>query len=145
MITNAKGIALIKEHEGWRAKKYTDSAGHPTIGYGHKILPNEALEEITKEQGERILMRDIAIAETGVNNLIRVPLTSHQFSALVSFVFNLGAGALAKSTMRHFLNKRDYIEAANEFPKWVFAGGKRLPGLVKRREAERQLFLTKET
>jgi len=145
LITSAAGIALIKKYEGLRLKRYTDSAGYPTIGYGHKLLAGEHMAEISIEQAERLLARDLIAAEDAVRHLAMVPLSSNQFSALVCFVFNLGRGYLAKSTLLRLLNEGNFDQAAQEFDKWVFAGGKRVNGLVKRREAEKQLFLTKET
>jgi GH24 family phage-related lysozyme (muramidase) len=87
-------------------------------------------------------MRDLAPREVAVSRLITVPLNQNQFDALVSFVFNLGSGALQCSTLRRRLNAGAYLEAADEFPKWVYAGGRKLKGLVRRREAERILFLS---
>jgi lysozyme len=72
---------------------------------------------------------------------IRVPLEDGQFNALCSFVFNLGSGALQSSTLRRKINRGDYIGAANEFPRWVYAGGRKLKGLVRRREHERLMFI----
>jgi GH24 family phage-related lysozyme (muramidase) len=97
---------------------------------------------ITEEEGLELLMLDIAKFERGVNRLIDVPLNQNQFDALTSFAFNLGNGSLQASTLRKKLNREDYEGAADEFPRWVFAGGRKLRGLVKRRYAERELFLT---
>ena len=88
------------------------------------------------------LRQDVAESERAVNQHVHVPLTQHQFDALVSFVFNLGAGNFRTSTLLKKLNARDYDGAAQEFGRWVQAGGKTLPGLVRRREAESALFLT---
>ena len=97
---------------------------------------------ITEEEGLELLMLDIAKFERGVNRLIDVPLNQNQFDALTSFAFNLGNGSLQASTLRKKVNREDYEGAADEFPRWVFAGGRKLNGLVKRRYAERALFLT---
>ena len=80
--------------------------------------------------------------ERAVLRLWPVPLTQGQYDALVSFSFNLGAGALQSSTLRRKIMRGDYEGAADEFPRWVFAGGRRMVGLVRRREAKRALFLS---
>ena len=90
-------------------------------------------------EGEEMLKRDLERFERGVHRLCPVPLTQGQYDALVSFSFN--TGSLSVSTLRKKLLRGDYEGAANEFPRWVFAGGRRRAGLVRRREAERILFL----
>ena len=91
-------------------------------------------------EGEEMLKRDLERFERGVHRLCPVPLTQGQYDALVSFSFN--TGSLSVSTLRKKLLRGDYEGAADEFPRWVFAGGRRLAGLVRRREAERILFLS---
>lgn len=145
---NQTGLNLVKHFEGFRAKAYRDPGnGTWTIGYGHtsmagppKVDPGDV---ITKAQGEAILKRDLGKFESSVRKQVKVPLNSNQFSALVSFTYNMGPGNLAKSTLLKRLNRKDYAGAANELLKWVYAGGKKLPGLVRRRKAERALFLKK--
>jgi lysozyme len=139
---NKAGIELIKVFEGFSTKPYLCAAGYLTIGYGHKVLKTEDFIEITKEQAEEILIKDLRLAESSVARLIIVPITENMFSALVSFVFNLGQGALQGSTLRRMINRRDYIHAAYEFPKWIYAAGVKLPGLLRRRYAEQLLFLS---
>lgn len=139
-----RGIALIKEHEGFRAKPYYCPAGKLTIGYGHVIRDGENFKAITPEEGEALLRNDVAEAESAVSRLVKAPLTQNQFDALVSFVFNIGTNRFAKSTLCSLLNQEMYFAAAQEFQKWAWGGGKKLPGLVKRRAAEKELFLTKE-
>jgi GH24 family phage-related lysozyme (muramidase) len=146
-INNA-GLDLVKEFEGLarrlpdgRIAAYLDVVGVPTIGYGH--TKGVALGQIiTVQQAEDFLREDLIEAESAVSEQVRVTLNDNQFSALVSFVFNLGAGALNQSTLLRELNIGNYTAAANEFPRWVNAGGQRLPGLVRRRAAERELFLS---
>ena len=142
MKMGEKGIDLIKHFEGFRSTVYLCAAGVPTLGYGstHGITMDSP--PITEEEGLELLMLDIAKFERGVNRLIDVPLNQNQFDALTSFAFNLGNGSLQASTLRKKVNREDYEGAADEVPRWVFAGGRKLNGLVKRRYAERALFLT---
>ena len=91
-------------------------------------------------EGKEMLKRDLDRFERGVRRLCPVPLTQGQYDALVSFSFN--TGSLSVSTLRKKVLRRAYEGAADEFPRWVFAGGRRLAGLVRRREAERILFLS---
>lgn len=134
---------LIKEFEGLRLTQYKCSAGMPTIGYGHVIRPNEQIASpITEAQAEALLDQDVKIAQSALHCYCHVPLTPLQEAALISFIFNLGAGAFQASTLRQKLNRGEYIAVSNEFSKWVHAGGVKLRGLVRRRAAERNLFLT---
>jgi GH24 family phage-related lysozyme (muramidase) len=122
---------------------YICPAGYPTIGYGHVVNPDERQQfasGITSEQAEALLRQDVQIAERAVLRLITVPLTDGQFDALVSFTFNLGAGALQRSTLRRKVNRGDHAAVPPEFRKWVWAGGRKLEGLVRRREAEAALY-----
>lgn len=139
-ITQA-GLNLIKEFEGFSPVVYNCPAGHPTIGYGHLIKPYERFECISESKAEDLLREDVQIAEQAVQRLIDVPLIDGQFDALVSFTFNLGAGALAESTLRRKLNNGSYDEVPEQLMRWVYAGGKKLKGLIRRREAEVGLFL----
>jgi lysozyme len=140
-ITQA-GLDLIKSFEGFSPTVYLCSAGVPTIGYGHAIKHGESFTSITEEDAENILAKDVEIAEKGVLRLINVPLSDGQFNALASFSFNLGTGALQRSSLRLKLNRGEYVDASDEFMKWVRAGGKVVKGLVRRREAERRMFLS---
>jgi len=97
-------------------------------------------DTITKERAEELLREDVKRFEGYVDRLVKVPLTQGQYDALVSFVYNLGPGALERSTLLDQLNRGDYDSAAEQFGRWVFAGGKTLAGLVRRRAAERALF-----
>jgi GH24 family phage-related lysozyme (muramidase) len=145
---NAAGLALIKEFEGLRTTAYRDPVGIWTIGYGHTSMagPPEVTSgmRITEADAEEILKRDLRKFEQGIRDRVSVSLNSNQFSALVSFAFNVGLGAFQNSTMRRLLNGGDYSGAANEFPRWVKAGGRTLQGLVRRRNAERALFLSQD-
>ena len=141
--TSKQGLELIKEFEGFSAKRYICAGGKLTIGYGHVILPKEQFPpRISKEQAEELLAKDVVRFEIDVMACVKVPLTQGQFDALVSFAFNLGGAALRGSTLLKRLNEGDYKGAATEFNRWVFAGGKQLAGLARRREAEAELFLS---
>ena len=96
---------------------------------------------ITMEQAETMLRADLIDTGRDVLSAVGVTLNENQFGALVSFTFNLGIGNLRSSTLLTKLNTGDFSGAANEFPRWVKANGQTLPGLVKRRGAERDLFL----
>jgi GH24 family phage-related lysozyme (muramidase) len=147
---NAAGIALIKEFEGYAqliagttdVQTYLDSVGVPTIGYGHTGSDVTPGLRITQAQAEDLLRRDLASAQRSVQSLITAPLTDNQFAALVSFVYNLGGGALQESTLRTMLNQQQYGAAADQFLRWNQAGGQVLAGLTRRRNAERTLFGT---
>lgn len=135
------GIRAIQDFEGFSRDRYADSAGLPTIGYGHLIRPHENIpERITQAYATVLLRQDLNVAEACVNRLVRVELTQQQYDALVSFTFNLGCGALSKSTLLKRLNAGDHHAAAREFLKWVYAGGRKVEGLMNRRVAERAMF-----
>ncbi len=140
------GMALIKRFEGLRLQAYQDSVGVWTIGYGwtqpvagRKVGAGMAIDAAT---AERLLVCGVAQFEQGVERLVAVTITQGQFDALVSFAYNLGLSALEKSTLLRRLNAGDRLGAADQFGRWVNAGGVRLDGLVARRAAERALFLS---
>ncbi|CAI1137336.1 lysozyme [Serratia proteamaculans] len=146
MQISKKGIELIKRFEGLELKAYQDSVGIWTIGYGwtqpvdgKKIGPDMVIDQAT---ANRLLKCGVVQYEQGVNQLVKVKITQGQFDALVSFAYNLGLRSLSTSTLLQKLNAGDKQGATNEFDKWVNAGGKRLEGLVKRRAAEREMFLS---
>jgi len=135
------GLALIKRSEGFRARVYRDMAGIATIGWGHRLLhPDSFPDGVTPDLAEHILACDVDDAEEAVHRLVHVPLTQGQFDALVDFVFNLGAGRLASSTLLHDLNAGHYVHAALELLRWDHAGNKELESLKTRREAEFALW-----
>lgn len=140
MKLSQAGFDLIREFEGYRDTAYQDSVGVWTIGYGHTEGVKRG-DKITQAQGVKYLEEDTQEAQGAVTRLVKVPLTQGQYDALVSFTFNLGTGNLGSSTLLRKLNAGDYEGAASEFPRWVNAGGKKLDGLVRRREAERQMFV----
>lgn len=138
------GLHLTEQFEGCKLTAYPDSVGVPTIGYGHTHGVHLGMT-CTQEQAEQWLMQDVQEAAAAVNREVKVPLTQHEFDALVDFVFNLGSHSLDISTLLKLLNSGNYTAAAEEFHKWDKAGGKELAGLLKRRLAERQEFLTADT
>jgi lysozyme len=143
--TGASGKNLIKEFEGFRATAYLCPAGIWTIGYGTTKVNGKNVKQsakVTTEEAEVLLEEDLKKFEDGVNASVSVELTQNQFDAIISFVYNLGIGSLQKSTLLKKLNAGLTNEAADEFLKWDKAKGKRLPGLTRRRKAERELFLT---
>lgn len=141
--TNSAAIKLIKESEGLRLKAYLCPAGVWTIGYGCTEGVRRDMV-ITELQAEQLFKKELNKFEIAVTNLVKVPLAENQFSALVSFTYNVGMEALRNSTLLKLLNQGNYLKAADEFPRWNKAGGKVLPGLVTRRAKERALFLIDE-
>jgi lysozyme len=137
------GLDLIKRFEGYRSTIYICPSGWPTIGYGHVVRESERERfsvGIDEKAAEELLRRDVETAEKAVLRLIHVPLSDGQFSALVSFVFNLGPGALQRSTLRRKVNREEYSAVPAEFRRWVWARGRKLKGLTQRRAAEAALF-----
>ncbi|MAR57214.1 MAG: muraminidase [Rickettsiales bacterium] len=137
------GLNLIKHFEGFEPEIYLDAAGLPTIGYGHLIRKGEHKmfeNGISESAAEALLAKDVWTAESGVLRLISVPLTDGQFDALVSFTFNLGSGALQRSTLRRKVNREEHHEVPEQLMRWVWAGGRKLKGLMRRREAEIVLY-----
>jgi len=146
MQISKTGIELIKRFEGLELKAYQDSVGVWTIGYGwtqpvdgKKIGPGMVIDQAT---ADRLLKCGVVQYEQGVDQLVKVRITQGQFDALVSFAYNLGLRSLSTSTLLQKLNAGDRLGAANEFGRWVNAGGVKLNGLVKRRAAECEIFLS---
>ena len=138
-----EGLALIKRFEGFAPEIYICPGGWATIGYGHVVRDHERdrfADAIDEAVAEDLLRRDVEMAERGVLRLIRVPLEDGPFDALVSFAFNLGGGALQRSTLRRKVNREEHGAVPTEFRRWVFAGGRKLKGLIRRREAEAGLY-----
>lgn len=156
MKVSQKCIAQIKQDEGVRSRPYQCPALLWTIGVGHVIDPQHAKvpladrkqlpipagwdRVLSNDEIDDILRKDLARFEAGVLRLIKVPLTQGQFDALVSFSFNVGLGNLQNSTLRMKVNREDYEGAAEQFLVWTKAGGRVLPGLVKRRTHEKEMF-----
>ena len=138
-----QAVDLIKNFEGLKLSSYLCSANVWTIGYGTTRINGKAVTAgmtCTEQQAEEYLKNDLQVFAKAINRLVKVPLTDNQFSALLSFTYNLGVGALEKSTLLKKLNEGSYGAAQAEFLKWIRAGGKILPGLVRRRGEEAELF-----
>lgn len=142
MHISENGLNLIKEFEGLRLKAYKCPAGVWTIGYGHanNVRPDDI---ITEQEASELLLKDVFDCEGVINRLVTKTLTQGQFDALVSFIFNLGAKKFMTSTLLRKINQGDFEGASQQFKRWVYAGGKKLPGLVRRRTAEQKLFDSK--
>lgn len=146
MRCNDAGIEIIKKYEGRSLRCYLDPIGIPTIGYGsiwgldHSRLASDH-RDITENEAEYLLKRELLTTENAVARMVRTALTENQFSAVCCLVYNVGSGRFRSSTIKMKLNRQDFKGAANEFWKWRRAGGKILRGLVRRREEEKQLFL----
>ncbi len=142
MKTSPAGIALVKKYEGLRLKRYKDSARLDSIGWGHLILPHEDFTEISPVTAGRLLRRDLATAEHAVGELVTVPLSEPRRDALISFTFNLGVGALKRSTLLQRVNEGRHAEVPEQFCRWIKAAGKPLIGLARRRIAEAEMYLS---
>jgi lysozyme len=143
-------IELAKRFEGFerRVKRGTEitaipyvcPAGYWTIGYGHLCYPKHP--PITMEEGDTYLARDLIVALEATLRYCPVLATEPEgrLAAIVDFTFNLGAGRLQTSTLRRRVNQRDWLAAGQELRRWVYGGGRVLPGLVTRRDAEARLL-----
>ncbi|MGM9480302.1 lysozyme [Roseateles sp. NT4] len=132
------GLAAIMRREGFSATAYPDHKGY-SIGYGHLIRDGESFGVITAEQGAQLLASDVGWAVDAVRAAITAPVNQSQFDALVSFAFNVGAGAFARSTLVRRINAMD-LNAGDEFGRWVYASNVVNQGLVARRADERAQF-----
>lgn len=142
--TSQAGVDLIKSFEGCRLTAYQDSVGVWTIGYGHTSGVYSGMT-ITEAKAEEYLKGDLVTAENAVNGKVTYSIKQNQFDALVSFTYNVGSGNFGSSTLLKKLNQGDITGAANEFDKWNKAGGQVLEGLVRRRAAEKAMFLNGTT
>lgn len=146
--TSEAGIRLIAEFEQFRANLYNDPAGHCTIGYGTLVHrdncngsePEEFKNGISEERARELKRKALNEVESVLNRVVTVELNQEQFDALASFAYNIGTGAFQKSTLLRKLNGNDFAAVPSELKKWIKARGNVLPGLVKRREAEANLF-----
>jgi lysozyme len=143
-----KGADFVAHFEGCILRLYNDPTNNATIGVGHLVHmgpingrePAEFRRGITRERALELLAQDARAAADAVRRLIRVPLKQHQLDALISFTFNCGEGSLKTSTLRKRLNAGERDAVPHELNRWVFSQGKKLPGLMRRRQAEGALF-----
>lgn len=144
MRVSDKGIEFIKGWESLAMEPYNDGAGYQTIGFGHRVREGEGFKRIDENQAIDLLMNDIEDIEIKLSDLIERDITQERFDALASLCFNIGVHAFSRSTLLQKILASRYSECGPQFDKWVFAGSKRMAGLVKRRAAERKLFETGE-
>ena len=139
-VASASIVAAIALNEGFRSRAYQDVVGVWTIGYGETkgVKPGDT---ITREQAMVQLKKSIDVHAQGMLRCIKVPLYQHEYDAYVSFTYNVGVGNFCRSHLVRLLNQGKYTEACNELPKWVYAGGRVYPGLVRRRAEEQKLCL----
>ena len=139
MKLGERGTEILKYFEGCKLTAYQDSVGVWTIGYGHTKGVYNGMT-ITQEEAEQMLLTELEEYEGYIENMVTVPLTQNQFDALVVWIYNLGPTNIKNSTLLKELNAGNYNAAGQEITRWNKAGGKVLAGLVKRREAEAELF-----
>lgn len=139
METSKTGLDLIKHFEGCELYAYKCPAGVWTIGYGHTKGVEPGMQ-ITEQDAEDMLKEELIEYESYINDLVTVGLNQNQFDAMVSWVYNLGAGNLKASTLLKVLNAGDYAGVPAQIIRWNKAAGKELEGLTRRREAEASLF-----
>jgi lysozyme len=145
---STQGAEFVARFEGVILHLYNDPTNNATIGVGHLVHmgpirgdePAEFRHGITRPRALQLLQQDAGKAAAAVHRQIKVPLNEHQVDALISFAFNVGEGNLQASTLRRRLNQLDYAGVPHELDKWVLSSGKRLPGLIRRRKAEGNLF-----
>jgi lysozyme len=139
---SAAGLRLIQHFEGFSPSPYRCPAGYLTIGYGHVIAPSEraTLVCVSEADAASLLQTDVRIAAMSVSRFITSRLTQCQFDALVSFTFNLGGAALQRSRLRLAVNRGEQAAVPAEFRRWIWADGRKLAGLVVRRNAESRLY-----
>jgi lysozyme len=162
MHLSDRGLRLITSFEGFPngGRPYNDPSRYATVGYGHLIAmrpvnPHDQQDvwvsgqrtrgRLTQPEAMRLLAEDLGDYETGVEHAVTRRMTQGQFDALVSFAYNVGVGAVRSSTLVRRLNAGDAAGAANEFMRWTKSAGRVLPGLVRRRNAERELFNSAQT
>ena len=141
MKVSEQGINLLKQFEGCKLQTYKDSVGVPTIGFGHTGPDVEMGQTITQEEAAGMLRLALLKFEDCIIEYCDVALDQNEFDALVVFAYNVGCAAFMKSTLLKLLNAGKKEGAADQFLRWDKAGGLRVAGLTRRREAERDLFL----
>lgn len=144
LTVSFSGAAFIIGHEGTEPTVYLDPVGIPTACTGHTATVTKADvgKTLSSEVCADLLRQDLRVSEQAVKRLVKQPITQAQYDALVSFTFNVGEGNLRQSTLLRKLNAGQCMAAAAEFKRWVYAKGKKLAGLVRRRSEESALFAT---
>jgi lysozyme len=139
-VLSAAGLIAVAIFEGYRAMPYLDSVGIPTDGFGntHQVVLGK---KVTVEQALQQLEKNTLTAQEAVNRCVTTYISQQTFDAFVSFTYNVGGNAFCKSTMVRKFNAGDKHAACNELQRWTYAGGKKRPGLVARRERERKMCL----
>ena len=144
----AEAIALIKEFEGFESQAYVDTNGMPVIGYGLSQIAGQPVQigdRISPQQADLALNAHLQEIYRELDRIIQVRLNDRQLSAIASIAFNVGINSIERSTLVKKVNAKDYLGAANEFLRWNKANVRgrlvQLPGLTRRRQAERELFL----
>lgn len=143
MEISQNGLKFTSSNEALRLNPYNDQRGFATVGYGHLIRrgPVQPTDQpITIEQALEYLHTDLIVPESVVNNLITAEINQNQFDALVDFVYNIGAGEFAKSSVHQYLNQGNFPLAQIYMKKYIYAGGEVSQGLVNRRSKEIALF-----
>lgn len=143
MKTSDVGVNLIEEFEGFKSKAYRCPAGIWTVGYGTTFIDGDPVQPgmtVTLAEAESLIKKDLEQFEKAVSDAVRVPLNQNQFDALVSLCYNIGPGGFRRSSVLSNLNLGNYDKAASSIMNFVKGGGKVLPGLVRRRQAEKDLF-----
>ncbi len=140
-----KGIAIIRKYEGLRLQAYICPSGLATIGFGATFYENgtrvQLGDKITRDRADQLLFFQVKLFADEVQRIVKVKLDENQLGALVSFCFNVGGAAFVKSTLAKKVNANPSDSTIrNEFMRWTRGGGKVLPGLVKRREEEVNLY-----
>ena len=135
---SADGIQALQKREGFSATPYSDHKGY-SIGFGHLIKPGESLSYVSVGQATDLMMADVQWAQEAVFSAITVPISQGQFDALVSFCYNVGAGAFKGSTLVRKINSGDPT-APNEFGRWIYASGQQNGALIARRNSEQNQF-----
>lgn len=149
-----EGRKKLAEWEGVRLTLYMDVAGYSTIGVGHLLTKDELSSGkiwiagqpvryaggLTQQHALDLLAQELKSFEDAINQAVTVPLAQNQFDALVSFSYNVGAGAFKNSTLLKLLNQRQYDQVPNQLRRWIFAGGKKRVGLINRRNKEIEMW-----
>lgn len=138
---NKYAVDIAKKFEGFRVTPYYDASGFLTIGFGTRIKSKDEYPNgVTEEEAENLLVEHMERSEAVLDREITVPTSDKQFGALLSLCYNIGEGNFLKSTLLRKLNQSDYAGAADQFSVWCRSGGRELPGLIRRRAAEKALF-----